>query len=134
MGAKRAPTSAAGLTLDTGALIAIERGDRRLIALLQQSLSRGVPLRAPAGAVGQAWRGGARQATLARFLRSREVEVPALDELLACAAGELCGLTGTADVIDASVVLTALRTRDSILTSDPTDIRRLDATVTIERV
>lgn len=134
MGTKRTQTSTAGLTLDTGALIAIDRGDRRLLAFLQLALSKHVPLRVPAGAVGQAWRDGARHANLARFLRSREVEIPALDELLARAAGALCGLTGTADLIDASIVLSARRTRDSILTSDPADIRRLDRTVNIERV
>jgi hypothetical protein len=134
MGAARARAPVSGLTLDAGALIAIDRGDRRLIALLQLALSKGIALRVPAGVVGQAWRDGARQVNLARFLRSREVELPVLDVSLARAAGELCGLKGTADVIDASVVLTAKRNRDSILTSDPNDIRKLDATLMIERV
>ena len=134
MGRARSPKTSAGLTLDAGALIAFDRGDRRMIALLKQAVRERVGIRVPAGVVGQVWRGGARQATLARFLRSREVEVPALDEYVARAAGELCGLAGTADVIDASVVLTARKGRDSILTSDPDDLRKLDATLMIERV
>jgi hypothetical protein len=134
MGTKRTEKTVAGLTLDTGALIAVDRGDRRMIALLQRAVKERIPIRVPAGVVGQAWRDRARQVTLARFLRSREVEIPALDEHLARAAGELCGLTGTSDVIDASVVLIARSGGDSILTSDPHDLRRLDATLTLERV
>jgi len=134
MGAARARSSVKGLTLDAGALIAVDRGDRRMIALLRQALSEGTCVRVPAGVVGQAWRDGARQAILARFLRAREVELPALDEPLARAAGELCGLKGTADVIDASVVLIARKTGDSILTSDPADLRKLDPSVVLERV
>jgi hypothetical protein len=134
VGKTRTQKTIKGLTLDAGALIAIDRGDRRMIALLQQAVKERVGIRVPAGVVGQAWRDGARQVTLARFLRSREVEIPALDEHLARAAGELCGLTGTADVVDASVVLTARRERDTILTSDPDDLRKLDAGATIERV
>jgi hypothetical protein len=134
MGTTRARATIAGLTLDAGALIAIDRGDRRMIALLQAAVEKGVAIRVPAGVVGQAWRDRARQVTLARFLRSREVEIPALDEHLARAAGELCGLASTSDVIDASVVLTARTENDTILTSDPDDLRRLDPTLTIVRV
>jgi hypothetical protein len=134
MGAGRTGTTSAGLTLDAGALIAVDRGDRRIIALLQEAQKRGVRIRVPAGAVGQSWRDGARQALLARFLRSKEVEIVPLDEHLARAAGELCGATGTRDVIDASVVLTARPWRDSILTSDPGDLRRLDPLAVIEPV
>jgi len=127
MGAARArPTPRPGVTLDAGALIALERGDRRMIALLRLALAEGRSFRVPAGVVGQAWRGGSRQVVLSRFLRGTEVRVVPLDERLARAAGELCGAMGTADVIDASVVLVAREHRDSIVTSDPGDLRRLD--------
>src|SRR3954465_4179534 len=119
MGTSRARSLVKGLTLDAGALIALDRGDRRMIALLQLVMEQGRGIRVPAGVVGQAWRGGARQAILARFLRSRQGGLSALDEPPARAAGELCGLAGTADVVDASVVLVARRTGDGILTSDP---------------
>ena len=134
MGARRAGATSAGLTLDAGALLALDRGDRRMVALLQEAQEKKVGIRVPAGAVGQAWRDGVRQALLARFLRAHEVEIVPLDEHLARAAGELCGVTGTRDVIDASVVLTARPWRDSILTSDPDDLRRLDPNAVIERV
>src|SRR5258705_12909936 len=89
-------------TLDTGALIALERGNSRMIALLQAVARTEGKLRVPAGVAGQAWRGGARQAVLARFFGSPEVLVEPLDLALAQACGELCATSGTSDVIDAS--------------------------------
>lgn len=48
-----------GLILDTGALIAIERGEQRIRALLRLVLEQGLALSLPAGALAQAWRGAA---------------------------------------------------------------------------
>ena len=125
MGKTRArPT--AGITLDTGALIALDRGDKRMLALLGQALAQHRTFRIPSGVVGQAWRDVRVQATLARFLRSHEVEIISLDEDLARSCGELCGATHTSDIIDASVVILARTQRDPIVTSDPQDLRRLD--------
>ncbi len=125
MGGTRAHT-AAGIVLDAGALIALDRGDKRMIALLQRALAQGRTFRVPAGVVGQVWRNGRVQVALARFLRSEEVEVVPLDDPLARACGELCGATNSLDVIDASVVILARVRRDPIVTSDPDDLRRLD--------
>lgn len=80
----------------------------------------------PAGVVGQAWRDGHVQVTLGRFLRSEEVEIIPLDAQLARSCGELCGATGSTDIIGASVVILARERRDPIVTSDPNDLRRLD--------
>ena len=126
MGKTRPSAAAAGITLDTGALIALDRGDKRMIALLQQVLAQGCTFRVPSGVVGQAWRNGRVQAILARFLRAEEVEIVPLDEQLARFCGELCGATNTSDIIDASVVILARKRRDTIVTSDPDDLRRLD--------
>ena len=73
MGRTRTRT-AAGIVLDTGALIALERGDKRMIALLRRALAQGRAFRVPAGVVGQAWRNGRVQVILGRFLRSEEVD------------------------------------------------------------
>lgn len=116
-----------GLTLDAGALIAFERNDRKVIALLARALEQGYTLAVPAGAVGQVWRNGQRQARLARFLASADVEIEPLDDQRAREAGQLCGVARSADVIDASVVLCARRRGHRVVTSDPTDVRRLDA-------
>jgi predicted nucleic acid-binding protein len=125
MGRTRTQT-AAGVVLDTGALIALERGDKRMIALLRRALAQGRSFRVPAGVVGQAWRSGRVQVTLARFLRSEEVEIVPLDDQLARSCGELCGAASASDVVDASVVIVARERQDLIVTSDPGDIRRLD--------
>ena len=124
----------AGVTLDTGALIAIERADRRMPALLDEAHSAGLPIDIPAGPLAQAWRSGPRQARLARTLPLTNVSVPALDEQTAKAAGILCGQRATHDPINASVVLNARRRDQTVITSDPTDIRQLDAKVRIMEV
>ena len=126
MGRTHAAAAPAGLTLDAGALIALDRGDKRLIALLDRALAQRLKLLVPSGVVGQAWRDGRVQVTLARFLRIDEVEIIPLGEQLARACGELCGATDTADIIDASVVILARERGDRIVTSDPRDLRRLD--------
>jgi len=123
-----------GLTLDSGALIAIEKEDRRVATLISRALALRAGIAVPAGVVGQVWRSGARQARIARLLRSPAVEVEPLDDLRARAAGQLCGITGTDDVIDASVALCARRRGQTVLTSDPDDIRRLDASLRDESV
>ena len=115
-----------GLTLDAGALIAFERNDRRLVAMIAQSLEHGLTLAVPAGVVGQVWRDGRRQARLARFLGSDAVAIETLDDQGARHAGQLGGVRGTTDVIDASVVLCARARGHRIATSDPDDIHRLD--------
>ncbi|MBS1874308.1 MAG: PIN domain-containing protein [Acidobacteria bacterium] len=131
MGRTHAAAARAGITLDAGALIALDRGDKRLIALLDRALAQRFVFRVPAGVVGQAWRDGRVQVTLARFLRIDEVEIVPLDQQLARACGELCGATDTADIIDASVVILARERGDRVVTSDPHDLRRLDPTCPI---
>lgn len=116
--------------LDTGALIALDRGDRRLWARLYTTDHLG-GVQVPAGAIAQAWRGSPRQAPLARALKLSD-EVP-LDGQIAREAGALCGQTGTADVIDASVAVTASQAARhddvGVVTSDRRDIGPLLATL-----
>lgn len=119
---------------DAGALIAFERLDRFVVVLAQEIRRAGGTIRVPAGVVGQVWRGGARQATLSRLLGSKLVVVEALDDRTARAAGQLCGRSGTKDVIDASVVVTARTHRLPVVTSDPDDLRRLDPVVRLIEV
>lgn len=123
-----------GLTLDSGALIAFERNDRKVVTVLQTALKLGVGIAIPAGVVAQVWRDGRRQARLARLLQSRSVEVEPLDDLRARRAGQLCGATGTSDVVDASVVLCARQRGHAVLTSDVADLRRLDAALVLHQV
>ncbi len=123
-----------GLTLDAGALIAVERNDRRVIAALRLAVEAGLRITVSAGVVGQVWRDGAKQARLARLLGANEVTVEALDDTRARGAGQLCGIAKTNDVIDAAVVLGARARGDRIFTSDPDDLRKLDPDADLVRV
>jgi len=122
------------LVLDAGALIAFERGDPRMRALCREALRKGTRLVVPAGVVGQVWRDDARQVLLRALLAGSTTEVPALDQVMAEAAGILCVRTRTSDVIDASVVLTARRERAVVVTSDVGDLHRLDPDLLVERI
>jgi rRNA-processing protein FCF1 len=122
------------VVLDAGALIALERGDARIRALCREALRTKARLVIPAGVVGQVIRDRSRQVAVGALLKGPTTEVPALDQLVAEAAGVLCGKAGTSDVIDASVVLTALRARAVVVTSDPDDLRRLDPRVRLQRI
>jgi predicted nucleic acid-binding protein len=124
----------AGLTLDAGALIAIERGDRGVAARIARTFERGAAVAVPAGVLAQVWRDGRRQVLLARLLTDDRVEVVPLDAFTARAAGQLLGGTGTTDVVDASVVLCARQREHVILTSDPDDLRRLDPRLPLHRI
>ncbi|HEY3665588.1 MAG TPA: PIN domain-containing protein [Polyangiaceae bacterium] len=116
----------AGLTLDAGALIAFERSDRFVVSLLARSLELELGVAVPAGVVAQVWRDGRRQARLARLLGAPQVEVEALDDRRARAAGQLCGVAKTRDIVDASVVLCARARAHAVATSDQGNLRRLD--------
>ena len=115
------------LVLDAGALIALDRDDRSVWAMLRNAADDSAEVSVPAGVIAQAWRAGSSQALLARAL-SHCYEVP-LDGPLARATGMLCGQAGTADIVDASVALiAAARSRGgpvALVTSDPTDLRHL---------
>lgn len=100
-----------------------------MIALVAEARARRVPLGVPAGVVAQVWRNGREQARLAGLLGSDIVEIEPLDDASARAAGQLCGVTRTSDVIDASVVLSARARGRAVVTSDPDDIARLDPTL-----
>ncbi|HEX4081813.1 MAG TPA: hypothetical protein VHX40_02530 [Acidimicrobiales bacterium] len=109
-----------GVTYDAGALIAADRGERRMWARHQALLKlREVPT-VPAPVVAQAWRGGSRQALLSRLLVGCTVE--ALDDVRARATGTLATQATTSDVVDACVVEGAWRRHDLVVSSDPGDL------------
>ena len=120
-----------GWTLDTGALLALGRGDPRGRALLRRAVERDMTCVVPAGVVAQSWRGGPRQARIARLLGDPLVEVRTLDDLDARAVGMLCGRSGHADIVDVHVVLVARDRGDRVVTSDPDDLRMVDPTLRV---
>jgi hypothetical protein len=111
------------LILDTGGLIAFERGDRHVAALLEAARRRRDRVVTSSGCVAQAWRGGgSRQALVARLLAGT-TEV-GLDHRMSRATGDLCHASKTADVVDAHLALLA-HDGDVVLTSDTNDLRNL---------
>lgn len=120
-----------GATLDAGALIALDRDDRRVIALLARAQETSARITIPASALAQAVRDPTRQARLARLIRQPTTDVVALDRLDAVGVGRLLAASGTTDVVDAHVVWCARRTGQAVVTSDPDDLRRLDPTLAL---
>ncbi len=120
-----------GAVLDTGALIAFERNDRAVVAIIAAAVERGDPLLVPAAVVAQAWRDGRRQVRLARLLGSDRCTVHVLDDRQARASGQLLGVTRTTDVVDASVAICARDTGLGVVTSDPDDLRHLNPNLRI---
>jgi len=112
-----------GLTYDTGALVAAERGDRELWLRHRSTLAAGRVVTVPAPVLAQAWRGGAHQAKLARLMAGCAVEP--LPEDQARRIGELAGRAGHADIVDVAVVEGAARRGDAVLTSGLGDLRRI---------
>lgn len=113
--------------MDAGALIGVERGDRRLRVLLDEAEQADWPVVVPVGPLAQVWRDGARQVALARFLSATDrIGIVEWDAATARAAGVLCGRVGTADVVDASVALCAQERGHHVVTSDPQDFAQLD--------
>ena len=108
--------------LDTGALIGLERNDRRVVAIIVRALEHHDPIVVPAGVVAQAWRDGSRQTRLAIFFGLLFCEVPAFGDFEGRAAGQLCGLAMTIDVSDASVAIAARDRAARVLTSDLDDL------------
>jgi hypothetical protein len=113
----------APMILDAGALIAVSRNDRAMIARLLVAEEDDEAVISHAMAVAQVWRDErGRQARLARLLRC--VEVVSIDEELGLRAGELLGKARTADPVDAVVVLIA-RDGEIVATSDPAALAHL---------
>ncbi len=118
-----------GITLDAGGLIALDRDDRRVIALLASAAETGDRVTIPAGALSQAIRRPERQVRLSRLIRQPTTEVVALDRVDAVSVGRLLASSGSSDVIDAHVVICARRNGEAVVTSDPDDLKRLDPTI-----
>jgi predicted nucleic acid-binding protein len=115
-----------GVTLDAGALIALDRGDRRVLVLLARAKELGAHVTVPATALAQAIRRPRTQVRLARLIRQPTTDLAPLDGPDATSVGVLLAASHTRDITDAHVVVCARRSRQAIVTSDPDDLHRLD--------
>lgn len=109
------------ITFDTGALIAVERRDRAMLAFMTAALSTGAKITVPAVVVGEWWRG--QRGPAARVLDA--VHVEPVSASLAKLAGETLAIVSKASLIDTIVVASAARRGDLVLTSDMDDLTRI---------
>lgn len=115
-----------GVTFDAGGLIALDKDDRRVIALLARAYERSVRVTVPATVLAQAIRRPERQVRLLRLIRQPATSVVALGRVDAVNVGRLLAASGTSDIADAHVVVCARRAGQAVVTSDPGDLQALD--------
>jgi hypothetical protein len=112
----------AAIVFDTGGLIALDRGEREVGALLAVAAASGVEAVTSAACVAQAWQDPARQARLTRALDGFLER--SLDSRAARDCGRLVGRARTSDVVGAALTL-LVENGDTVVTSDPKDIEHL---------
>ena len=116
--------STRGVVLDAGALIQVEGNPRgRVYGACRDALEAGAPALLPTVVLAQVWRASPRQAPLS-VLRRMCRPVPFTEDV-AEAVGRLLAVSGTADVVDAAVIVAAISHGGAVLTSDPNDLRKL---------
>ncbi|HEU4620576.1 MAG TPA: hypothetical protein VFV10_21280 [Gammaproteobacteria bacterium] len=99
-------------------LIALERRNASALALLRACRESRATITLPSTVVAEWWRG-----THRALLESGTLE--ALSPELAREAGLLLAATGRSDAIDATVIASAARRGDIVVTDDPADLRDL---------
>jgi predicted nucleic acid-binding protein len=110
-----------GITLDTGALIALERRRQRMAQIYRIAVEEGLPVTVPAPVLAEWWRGR----TDTREVILRGVRIEPLDAELAKLAGDALAAVAKATAIDAIVMASAARRGDIVYTSDIADLSRL---------
>jgi predicted nucleic acid-binding protein len=110
------------IVYDTGALLAAERREPDFLALHDEVTAARIRPIVPVVVLAQAWRGGS-QHQISRVLKGCDI-LPD-DERTGRAAGVACAASGTADVVDAIVIATAVRHQAPVVTSDPGDMTRI---------
>jgi predicted nucleic acid-binding protein len=113
------------IILDSGAIIASERNDPTLAAILKAARKHRTPILVPATVVAETWRGPKVHARTAQFFGSVD-GFPELNEQSARQVGALLALSKTAAIVDGNVVSVAIALRPAtIVTSDVHDVTLL---------
>lgn len=123
-----------GVTLDAGALIAVDRGSREVLATLALIRQWSGTVTVPASALAQAMRSATRQVRLIRLIRQTTTKIVDLNRADAIAVGRILARTRSSDITDAHVVLSARRVGQAVMTSDAADLRRLDPTLRLVEI
>jgi predicted nucleic acid-binding protein len=114
-----------GFTLDTGALIALQRRKLRALRFIELAARDDLDLRAPADVLAEFWRGGPLSAPLATLIESGVQWIDVTPRLAKRAGRALADAGPGPSAIDALVATVAASFGDTILTSDPHDFARL---------
>jgi predicted nucleic acid-binding protein len=115
------------LILDSGAVIALARGEPKAKAFLARALELMAPVEIPVVVLAETIRGGPRDAPVNRVLKAIGW-VPDAREIHGRIAGQLLGTARSAATIDALVVAQAVTGGGAqILTGDRDDLERLAA-------
>lgn len=113
------------LILDSGAVIALSRGEQRARAFLARALELGAPVEVPVVVVAETIRGGPKDAPVDRVLKAVG-SVPDTREAHGRTAGRLLGTARSTATADALVVAQAIEAGGAqVLTGDPEDLDRL---------
>jgi len=113
------------IILDSGAIIASERNDPTLGAILKAARKNRTPILVPATVVAETWRGPSTHARAAHLFGSVD-GFPELNEQSARQVGALLAISKTAAIVDGNVVAIAIALRPAtIVTSDVHDVTHL---------
>ncbi|MEV6771076.1 PIN domain-containing protein [Nocardia sp. NPDC051030] len=123
------------IVLDSGALIGLEKRNAAATAFIRRVLERKYEIIIPATVFAQIWRNSPRQHAVSQLLKANAVRVADLTEAHAYAVGALLATRGTADVVDAHVIVLARALRATlVVTSDPDDLTTLDPAIRLYTV
>src|SRR5262249_37813236 len=115
------------LILDSGAVIALARGDRRARSFLARALELQTPIEIPVVVLAETVRGGPRDAPINRVLKP-VASVPEAREVHGRRAVRQLPAASSAATVDDLVVAHALETGGAhVLTGDREDLERLAA-------
>jgi predicted nucleic acid-binding protein len=114
---------------DTGALLAAERRNPDFLALHDELTAARIRPIVPVVVLAQAWCGGP-QHQISRVLKGCDI-LPD-DQRAGRAAGVACAASGTSDVVDAIVIVTAVQHQAPVVTSDPGDLARIADSVGVK--
>lgn len=113
------------LTLDTGALIALERAEKRMRTAAAAARDRGALLVVPAPVIIEWWRGDRLSSRRRQASIYEALWIEPTTAVLAKLAGEALQATPGATPIDALVMASAAQRGDVVYTSDFDDLDRL---------
>lgn len=128
-----------GFVFDAGAFIALERRSPFMIGILDEALHGTIEIVVPRTVIAQVWRGTPRQANGGRLVSAglRRGSPVVIDELTAERAREIglkIGQTSHPDIVDVHVALAAAERGHAVLTSDDTDIAKVNRDLVLVHV